>query len=302
MTSATSVLPATSEVKALEDLDMKGNIIPHGWYTGLLTAGGRPDLVAITVLSEIVYWYRPSRQGGRKFSSDLYQRSYESLASFFGFNVRQVKNAVRRLEDHGLVERAFRTIDVNGQKFCNVLFFQVFPNAIQSLCKGIPYHPNGTECTPGGDTGGTEPGESPHPEGTDIYGEGRGDSPDIKDVSLNETEDAMSGNGERIWTTCLGRLQLEMPRESYKTWLASTSCLSLDNGRLVINVPSTFTAEWLERRLKGRILEIAREVDGEEKTSRIDDIVFYVGEPRRSARAGGGELRTPLENAREVFQ
>jgi hypothetical protein len=49
--------PATTpEVDAIGALPFTGNLIPHAWYTALTLPSGKPDLVAITLLADIVYW------------------------------------------------------------------------------------------------------------------------------------------------------------------------------------------------------------------------------------------------------
>ena len=57
----TRVPPATTtpEVDAIGALPWQGNLVPHAWYTALTSPSGKPDLVAITLLADIVYWYRP---------------------------------------------------------------------------------------------------------------------------------------------------------------------------------------------------------------------------------------------------
>ena len=36
-----------------------GNVIPHTWYKTILRENGKPNVNAIIILSDIVYWYRP---------------------------------------------------------------------------------------------------------------------------------------------------------------------------------------------------------------------------------------------------
>lgn len=37
---------------------MTGNVTPITWYKTLLSPGGKPYLIAVIILSDIVYWYR----------------------------------------------------------------------------------------------------------------------------------------------------------------------------------------------------------------------------------------------------
>ena len=58
---------------------------------------------------------------------------------------------------------------------------------------------------------------------------------------------------ERTWEAALGRLQLQVTRPSYDTWLRDTVGLSIDDEALVVGVPTTFGAEWLGGRMHGLI-------------------------------------------------
>jgi hypothetical protein len=40
-------------------MNFEGNITPHSWYTHIKRESGKPYTIAIVLLSEIVYWYRP---------------------------------------------------------------------------------------------------------------------------------------------------------------------------------------------------------------------------------------------------
>jgi chromosomal replication initiator protein len=53
----------------------------------------------------------------------------------------------------------------------------------------------------------------------------------------------------RLWAAALGRLQLQVTRPSFDTWLKGTVGLTLEGGELVVGTPTSFSAEWLEKRL-----------------------------------------------------
>ena len=69
-----------------------------------------------------------------------------------------------------------------------------------------------------------------------------------------------SGLAHRTWLAALGRLQVQIPRPSFDTWLKGTVGLSQSEETLVVSVPTTFAAEWLENRLRPLILEAVRAV------------------------------------------
>lgn len=127
-------------------ISITGNIIPQIWYKTITHPSGKPYLEAIVILSNIVYWYRPTevrdeRTGEviayrKRFKADLLQRSYADLAQQFGISKREATNAVVALEKIGVVRRHLRTIDVNGTKMANVLFLELVPKALLALTCG----------------------------------------------------------------------------------------------------------------------------------------------------------------------
>jgi len=60
---------------------------------------------------------------------------------------------------------------------------------------------------------------------------------------------ATTTSAQRIWEAALGRLQVQLTRPTFDTWLRDTRGLSLDEGNLRVGVPTTFAAEWLEHRM-----------------------------------------------------
>lgn len=127
-------------------ISITGNIIPQIWYKTITHPSGKPYLEAIVILSDIVYWYRPTevrdeRTGEviayrKRFKADLLQQSYADLAQQFGISKREATNAVVALEKIGVVRRHLRTIDVNGTKMANVLFLELVPKALLALTCG----------------------------------------------------------------------------------------------------------------------------------------------------------------------
>lgn len=122
-------------VDQVGSVHLEGNILPTNWFSTFVLESGKPDLNAIVLLSEIVYWHRPTvvrdEYSGqvvrvkKKFKSDLLQRSYQSFSDQFGFSKQQVKDAFDRLEKIGVIKRHWRTIEANNQKYNNVLFIEL---------------------------------------------------------------------------------------------------------------------------------------------------------------------------------
>ncbi|WP_257229856.1 MULTISPECIES: hypothetical protein [unclassified Acinetobacter] len=115
--------------------NFEGNILPVNWFNTFKLDNGKPDVNAVILLSEIVYWHRPTfvrdEDTGqiisvkKKFKADLLQRSYQSFSDQFGFSKQQVREALDRLEKFGVIKRHFRTIEANNQKYNNVLFIEL---------------------------------------------------------------------------------------------------------------------------------------------------------------------------------
>ncbi len=124
--------------------NISGNVIPANWYKWILRDCGKPNLLAITILSEIVFWYRPvevrDEQTGyikgfkKRFKGDILQKSYAQLSEQFGEGKATVKRAVDLLEKLGIVKRIFRDIKVDSTRtFNNIMFLTLDPEALYKI-------------------------------------------------------------------------------------------------------------------------------------------------------------------------
>ncbi|MER3384911.1 replication protein [Pectobacterium aroidearum] len=139
-----SNLNPTNTVVAIGQINLTGNVTPSSWWRHITLPSGRPDQTAITLLSEIVYWYRPSEVrnevtgvlvGYRKrFHGDKLQRSYQAFADQFGFSKREATDALKRLRDAGFITLELRTVQTSdGMILSNVLFVEPVPDAINDI-------------------------------------------------------------------------------------------------------------------------------------------------------------------------
>lgn len=120
---------------------LAGNIVHTAWFKTIRRENGNPYLLAVNVLAEIVYWYKPvevrDEQTGQhigwrnKYAADLLQKSYEQLASLFGVSKGQVKDAIIRLEELGVIERVFRDIPSKG--LYNIMFIKLNVSRLKEL-------------------------------------------------------------------------------------------------------------------------------------------------------------------------
>lgn len=95
-----------------------GNIVPTWWYSAIKAGGDKPDLVAITILSELWFLYR-------KRGVEEYNNGYDYFERKFNFSKSQLQDATRRLHDNGIIERSFRSIKINRGLYPNALHIKL---------------------------------------------------------------------------------------------------------------------------------------------------------------------------------
>ncbi|MEH7122083.1 DnaD domain protein [Bacillus sp. JJ1773] len=122
-------------VDTIGRLNFEGNVIPNSWYQTLKKENGKPDLNAMILLSDFVYWYRPTierdeqtglvKEVKKKFKSDLLQRSYKQIEEQFGLTMKQAKETLVRLENKNVIKRVFRTVDTTQGRLPNIMFIEL---------------------------------------------------------------------------------------------------------------------------------------------------------------------------------
>ena len=131
-------------VDELGTLHLEGQVVPWQWFGVLKFPNGKPDMNAIMILADIVYWYRPTVvrdedtgqvvEVKKRFKADLLQRSYQAWAEQFGMSKRQATDAMTRLErDYGVIRRHFRTVETSNGRLANVLFIEPIPDRIHAI-------------------------------------------------------------------------------------------------------------------------------------------------------------------------
>ena len=134
-------------VDAMGQFAMSGNITPMEWYKTIVRENGKPYLLAITILSDIVYWFRPTevrdeRTGQvigwrKKFSGDLLQKSYKQYENLFGESRRSIKAAFDALVDLGVIIREFRDVKIGDgddeRTLYNVMFLDLNVERLNEL-------------------------------------------------------------------------------------------------------------------------------------------------------------------------
>jgi hypothetical protein len=163
--------PLPTAVIEIGQIHFGGNIIPHPWYQRITLESGKPDLPAIIILAEIVYWYRPiqtlDQDGrpllGKHFDGDMFQCSAAYYEKKFGLTKDQTRKALKRLEEGGYIHREYRNVVRQGILQNNVMFVEPVPPAILAITypaavtqptpiEAAPLSPVGETLSPVGET------------------------------------------------------------------------------------------------------------------------------------------------------
>lgn len=136
-------------VDAMANVNISGNIISPIWYRTVVKEDGKPHFLAIAILSDVVYWYRPRIvrdestgnviRATKRFADDLLQRGSKALAEQFGVSKRQITEALRMLEQIGVITRHYRIIErTYGDetiKIANVQYIELHVSKLIELSK-----------------------------------------------------------------------------------------------------------------------------------------------------------------------
>ena len=131
-------------VDQVGQMSIVGNMIPSIWYKTIVNEKGKTQYLAITILADIVYWYKPEevrdeRSGmvigwKKKFKADFLQRTLKSLVDEYDENERTILRALSVLEDLKVIRRHRRTIRFkSGIIARNVLFIELVPEVLYEL-------------------------------------------------------------------------------------------------------------------------------------------------------------------------
>ena len=90
-----------------------------------------------------------------------------------------------------------------------------------------------------------------------------------------------------IWRNALGKLQLQVSKANYATWLDDSQGLGCQDGTFVVGVPNVFVAEWLSKRLYPLVRKTLADILG-----RDIDVRFEI---YSSAQAPANRLSTQTD-------
>ncbi len=143
MTTTIRIKTGNPIVDQIATLNISGNVIPETWYHTITNENGKVNCLAIHILADIVYWYRPTEHRDeitlsvtytKKFHDDEYlQRSYDQLMQKFNISRKQAYDAILTLEKLGVIKRHFKTLYTSNIPMANVMFIELIPEVLKEL-------------------------------------------------------------------------------------------------------------------------------------------------------------------------
>lgn len=120
-------------VDKMANISFRGDVVPSTWYSTFKDEKGKINAMALLMLANIVYWYRPTiirDENGevfaKRFKSDLLQRSYKEFCDMYSIGKTTVTRNLVYLEEHKVIERVFRDVETeSGQILYNTMFIKL---------------------------------------------------------------------------------------------------------------------------------------------------------------------------------
>jgi uncharacterized phage protein (TIGR02220 family) len=135
----------TKHIKEIGGINFTGDVICPIWYQRITKPNGKPHLLAILILSNIITWYKPvptiSEKTGlpgepkAKFKGDTLQRSYEQYAQLYAVSKERVKEAFGALVSMGLITREFQVSGPEDNPK-QIMLIAPDPEAIREITHG----------------------------------------------------------------------------------------------------------------------------------------------------------------------
>lgn len=123
----------TPEVLALIDLSPHGDVIDGNWYRHVKGKTGNTHHLAVAILGDIVWWYRPVivrdeitgaiKGYQKKFKGHKLQRSLKHLEEKFGASRQQVRSALDVLVHNQLIDIELATVRLESGAIANNVRF-----------------------------------------------------------------------------------------------------------------------------------------------------------------------------------
>lgn len=95
-----------------------------------------------------------------------------------------------------------------------------------------------------------------------------------------------------LWKETLYKLESELSKPSFETWLSSTKLLQINGDTLIISVPNEFAKDWLESRYSPLIRSVVKTIMGQSKNLKF--VIPQVGEQYQKEQEHQEPLHIPF--------
>lgn len=118
----------------------------HSWLEKICFKNGKPDYIAIMILSDIYFWYQPiikrnSKTGKiisieQKFKYHMVQKDKSDYAKLLKATPQQIKRALKNLETKGFIRREYKPIKREDGSLirANKMFIEINFDKVKELC------------------------------------------------------------------------------------------------------------------------------------------------------------------------
>jgi chromosomal replication initiator protein len=84
-----------------------------------------------------------------------------------------------------------------------------------------------------------------------------------------------------LWSEVLDRLQLQLSRPTFETWIKTATAETLENNCLILKTPNPFARNWIQKYYLKTISEVVEEILGHRVEIQIDIAQAQEGEPEQ---------------------
>ena len=130
-------------VDQVGQMGITGNIVNPNWNYYVTNESGKTNYLAVQILAEIVYWYRPSIKENKttgisefekRFKHDKYlQRSYYQLEENYNCSKKQAQDALKILIRIGVVIQHLS----DGIHGGNVMYLELVPDVLKKISTDV---------------------------------------------------------------------------------------------------------------------------------------------------------------------
>lgn len=97
---------------------------------------------------------------------------------------------------------------------------------------------------------------------------------------------------QQLWQSVLGEIEVNLSRANFTTWFKNTFISIIEEDKIVISVPNTFTKAWLEKKYHKNILEALENI----MQKKISEILYKVEPTKKVLEAPPVDSITSLES------